>query len=651
VAISRPEPRRRLKLPRNLPGGRRPQPYSRADAPYFRSPGFYVRVGGLAVVVAAGLSLLLLRAWSLQVLHGRQYVKTTHTQAFRTVDLFGTRGAIVDANKHLLVGTTGHPVIDADAASLGSRDTHGRWHPSHAGAQALHRLSRLTGTPTSLLLSRLRSSVLHSPFAPAVVIRNPSAALTSYLQERSKKFPAFKVGVEDVRNYPRGSFGSEFLGLLNQISGPELKSGHYKNAKAGEIVGTSGVEAYYDSLLNKGFVQAKIPVDSLGRIAGPLRVPPQKQPPTLQLSIDTRLQKAAQNALLYGMEQSRLNGHSPTGASAVAIDPWTGAIKAIVSYPTFDQKRAADKPSYLAQLYKDTHAVPLLNRAISGAYPTGSTFKPIIAEAALSAGIITPSTPLACTGVFYLGSFPFHNVDPGVNATMTLPTALEESCDTWFYRLGNLVYQHDPRAQGSLIQNWASRLGLGREPAVDLTGATSGYLPRPGKTFDKVNGSPWTEGQTINLSIGQGRLQVSPLQLAVAYSALINGGKVVRPHVGEAVIRNGVRHKLHFPPVRRVKLSPYTWAIREGVYDAANNPSGTSFPVFGGFPIKVAGKTGTAETCGVSCPDHSWYASWAPAGSPKLVVVAMVEKGGFGAQAAAPVAKKIYEAYFHLHGS
>jgi penicillin-binding protein 2 len=172
----------------------------------------------------------------------------------------------------------------------------------------------------------------------------------------------------------------------------------------------------------------------------------------------------------------------------------------------------------------------------------------------------------------------------------------------------------------------------------------------PGRYFEKLAGTPYTEGQAVNLAIGQGALEVSPLQLAVAYSALINGGKVVRPHVGEAVIKNGVRHKLSFPPVRRVKLSPYTSAIRQGLYEAANNPSGTSYPVFAGFPIKVAGKTGTAETCGVSCPDHSWYASWAPASSPKLVVVAMVEKGGFGAQAAAPVAKKIYQAYFHLKG-
>jgi penicillin-binding protein 2 len=635
-----------LKLPRNLPRGRSLQPYSRVDAPYFRSPGFYVRVGGLAIIVAAGLSLLLLRAWSIQVLHGKQYAKAAHTQAFRTVDLLGARGAIVDAQGHLIAGTTGHPVIDADAASLGSRGKHGRWHPSPAGLRALSRLARLTGRRRASLVARIERSVLKAPFAPAVVITRPNAALTSYMQERSARFPGFKVGIEDTRSYPQGAFGSEFLGLLGEIDKAELRSGVYKGAKAGEVVGQSGVEAAYDHVLNKGFVQAKIPVDSFGRIAGPLRVPQQKQPPTLQLSIDTRLQKAAQNALLYGMEQSRLAGYSPTGASAVAIDPWTGAIKAIVSYPTFDQKRAADNPAYLARLYQETHTTPLLNRAIGGAYPTGSTFKPIIAEAALSAGIITPSTPLACTGVFYLGNFPFHNVEAGVNESMTLPTALEQSCDTWFYRLGDLIYQHDPRAQGTLIQDWASKLGLGHAPLGDLTGATAGYLPRPGKTFDRVNGSPWTEGQTINLAIGQGRLQVSPLQLAVAYSALVNGGTVVRPHVGEALITDHVRHRLPFKPVRKLRLSPYTSAIKQGLYEAANDIGGTSQPVFAGFPITVAGKTGTAEPDPVS----SWYASWAPYSHPKLVVVVNVEHGGFGAQAAAPAAKKIYEAYFHLKG-
>ena len=649
MAISRPDPRRRLKLPRNLSGGRRLQPYSRADAPYFRSPGFYVRVGGLAVIVAAGLSLLLLRAWSIQVLHGKQYAKAAHRQALRTVNLLGARGAIVDDRGRPLAGTTGHVIVDADAASLGSRDAHGVWSPSAAGLRALHRLSHLTGTRRTVLVARIKSAVLHSPFAPAAVIQHPTAALTAYIQERSGEFPGFKVEAEAMRSYPQGAFGSEFLGLLGQISPQELHSGAYKSAQPGEVVGQSGVEAAYDSLLNKGFVQAKVPVDSFGRIAGAIRVPRQKQPPTLQLSIDTRLQKAAQNALLYGMAQSRLNGYSPTGASAIAIDPWTGAIKAAVSYPTFSEKLAANKPNYLAGLYKETRTTPTLNRAIGGGYPTGSTFKPIIAEAALSAGIITPSTPLLCSGSFALGDTIFHNVEAGINEYMSLPTALEQSCDTWFYRLGDRVWAADPSAQGTLIQQWARKLGLGHEPPVDLTGATSGYLPAPGRAFEKRFRFPWTEGQTINLAIGQGALQVSPLQLAVAYSALVNGGKVVRPHVGEAVIRNGIRHVLRFKPVRKLKLSPYTWAIRQGLYEAANNSGGTSASVFSGFLPTVAGKTGTAEAPPLGV--HSWYASWAPYNHPKLVVVAMIEHGGYGAQAAAPTAKRIYQAYFHPKSS
>ena len=189
-------------------------------------------------------------------------------------------------------------------------------------------------------------------------------------------------------------------------------------------------------------------------------------------------------------------------------------------------------------------------------------------------------------------------------------------------------------------------LGLGTTPPIDLTGATSPATSRcRNGYFERLTGTPYYEGQAINLAIGQGALQVSPLQLAVAYSALINGGTVVRPHVAEAVIRNGVRHTLHFKPVRKLKLSPYTWAIKQGLYEAANNPSGTSSPVFAGFTPTVAGKTGTAQA--PPRDDHSWYASWAPYDHPKLVVVVMIEHGGFGVQAAAPAAKQIYQAYFH----
>jgi penicillin-binding protein 2 len=631
VAISRPDPRRRRKFPRL---GGRLQPYSRADAPYFRSRGFYVRIAGLAVVVAAGSAFLLLTAWKLQVLHGKEYAAQAHEQAYRTVDLIGARGGIVDDRGRLVAGTTGHVVIDADADSLGITGRNGRWHPSPAGRAEIGRLAAFAGVRERQLVSKIKSDVLHTPRAPAIVIDDPRPALTNFLQERADRFPGFKVAASAARSYPLGAFGSEFLGLLGQTK-----------AKPGQVVGVTGVEAAYDSILNGGFVKAKIRVDALGRTVGQLISPKAKAMPTLQLSIDTRLQRATENAIASGMADARTAGYSPTGGSAVAIDPWTGAIKAIASYPTFNQKRAATSPNYLAHLYADTTGTPTLNRAIAGAYPTGSTFKPIIAEAALSAGIITPYTSQLCSGTFVLGNHTFFNVERGADEMMDLPTALEQSCDTWFYRLGDRIWAAAPAKKATLIQHWAHMLGLGTTPPVDLTGATAGYLPEPNAYFERLAGTPYYEGQAINLAIGQGALQVSPLQLAVAYSALINGGKVVRPHVAEAVIRNGVKHELRFKPVRKLKLSPSTWAIKQGLFEAANDPSGTSSSVFSGFTPTVAGKTGTAQA--PPRDDHSWYASWAPSDHPQLVVVVMIEHGGFGADAAAPAAKQIYQAYFH----
>jgi penicillin-binding protein 2 len=348
--------------------------------------------------------------------------------------------------------------------------------------------------------------------------------------------------------------------------------------------------------------------------------------------------------VLDGMAVERASGHHPTGGSAVVMDPHTGAIYALASAPTYNQVRAMKDPAYYASLYQDPSR-PLLDRAIQGVYPTGSTFKPIIAEAALNAGIITPETSLLCSGSFDLGGFVFHNVEAGVFSSMTLHTALAQSCDTWFYRLGDRIWAADPAKKATLIQRWAKLFGLGTAPPVDLVGASPGYVPTPA-SFLKSDGYPWPEGQTINLAIGQGQLQVSPLQLAVAYSAIVNGGTVVRPHLAKAVVRGATIHPLHYKPVRHLKLVD-TAAIEQGLYEAAHSPGGTSASLFADFPVKVAGKTGTAES-GPGRDDHSWYASFAPFGHPKVVVVVMIEHGGFGAQAAGPAAKEIYQAFFKL---
>ena len=241
---------------------------------------------------------------------------------------------------------------------------------------------------------------------------------------------------------------------------------------------------------------------------------------------------------------------------------------------------------------------PLLNRAVQGAYPLGSTFKPIVAEAALASGLITPWTEIPCTGSLTVGSIVFHNVEAGANALLTLPQALSISCDTWFYRLGTQFYAR-PQDDGKLaIQSWATRFGLGAPTGVDLPGEAPGIVPTPAwlqASFSAPWERLWYEGDSVNLSIGQGFLTATPLQLAVAYSALANGGTVVRPHVADAVLAPGGRvlRRLRFPPVRRLPLVSVQ-AIRDGLYMAAHQ--GTSAAVFGDFPVPVAGKTGTAQT-------------------------------------------------------
>ena len=585
----------------------------------------------------------MLRAWSIQILHGPAYTALANGQSYRTVDLIGPRGPIVDSKGRPLAGMTGHVVVVADVAALGQFDSNG-WRPTSAGLYSLRRLSKLAHAPVSTLITRIRRSVVRSPFAPAVVLPRPAAPLTGYLDERATGYPGFSVTYLPSRSYPQGALGSTFLGLLGEVSPSMLGTSLYAHAQPGETVGTSGVEAAYDRFLNGGFDRARVRVDSMGRVVGRLQHGTLHALPTLQLTIDARIQRAADKAVLDGIALARANGHSDAQAgAAVVMNPRNGAIYALASYPSYNQVAAARDPSYRASLYTNP-ARGLLNQATQGVFPTGSTFKPIVAEAALSEGIITPTTQQLCTGSFTVGTTVFHNVEAGVYSSMSLPTALAQSCDTWFYRLGAQFYLRN--SQG--MQHWASLLGLGHPSGLDIPGDVPGLVPTPA-WLEKTYHEAWYEGQSVNLSIGQGYLQVSPLQLAVAYSALVNGGTVVRPHVAQALLRGESVQTLKFKPVRKVKLVD-VWAIKQGLIDAANAPDGTSASVFANFPVKVAGKTGTAES-GAGRSDHSWYASWAPADNPKVVVVVLIAHGGFGAEAAAPAAREIYQAFFRLKGS
>ena len=653
LQLAQHEPASEQALP--PPPAPRPRPrlevVSVAEPPFSRTPEFLVRVGLLRVLGLVAFAVLGLQLWSLQVLKHERYALTARAQSHRVLEWPAPRGPIVDARGRLLAGTEERLAIMADPAALGRFEPSGRWVPSPRGVRVLERLAPALGISTPRLEAAIRRSLAELPYAPVQLVPAATRRLAFLLEEQARAFRGIRVVAIPRRSYPRGAPAEEVLGLVGEVTAEQLRDPRFRGYRPRQQAGRSGVELTYDRPLNGGFERLQVPVDALGRPVGPAReLGPEWAPFGLRLTLDLRLQRAAERALRRGIELARSAGHADAGAgAAVVMSPSTGAIYALASVPGFDQAAAAASPRYLARLLSGREpGRPLLNRATQGVFPPGSTFKPVVVVAALASGLLSPSSALPCTGSLRVGNQVFRNVDPWANATLTIPQALAISCDTWFYRVGLRLYERQ-RAGDPLLQRWALRLGLGRRTGLDLPGEERGLVPLPGRAGEAT--APWRRawypGDSVNLSIGQGYLLVTPLQLAVAYAALANGGIVVRPHVGEALVAPSGRvvKRLRFPPRARLRL-PGLDLVREGLVRAARE--GTSASVFGDFPVPVAGKTGTAEAPPGS--DHSWYASWAPAARPRVVVVVLIEHGGFGSQAAAPAARDIYRAFFRLEG-
>jgi penicillin-binding protein 2 len=297
-------------------------------------------------------------------------------------------------------------------------------------------------------------------------------------------------------------------------------------------------------------------------------------------------------------------------------------------------------------------AAPLTDRATESYYPTGSTFKIVTALAALEGGVITPSTSIYDGGKLTVGTQSFQNAGGASYGPLTLVPALEVSSDVFFYELGWKMWDTNQ------LQHWAAKLGIGKESGLDIPGETEGLVPSKKWREQLVaeglaaEDRPWSAGDNIQLATGQGDLQTNPLQLAIAYAALGNDGTIVTPHVGMEVQDAAGRVLKEFDPKpqHRIKIDPGArQAIMEGLHQAAQGSRGTSYGIFGGFPIEVAGKTGTAQRVGHA--DQSWYAVLAPYPDPRIVTVVTMEEGGFGAESAAPAALQILEAYFDKHAS
>jgi penicillin-binding protein 2 len=646
------------------------------ESPYRFTPQLALRIGILGAVALLAFGVLFFRLWALQVLSGPQYLQAALDNQIRSIRVEAPRGQILDREGRPLVIN-----LPGTAVELHPADLPMTW---AARLHELRRLSRIVHVPVNEMLRGIKARG-SDPVTPVVVREDVKrTAPVNYLYEHAQEFPGVSVTNTYVRYYPHGDLAAQVLGYVNEISASQLKQLQRKGYSAGDTIGEAGVEASYDSYLRGHGGLAQLRVDSLGRPRSQLVTKRQPTPgESIKLTIDEKLQSAAQNAILYGINQAYLNKHwEADGGAIVALDPRDGSIRAMASYPTYNPsiytghvtaKRLAAQG--LTPSTAEQRNYPSLDRASNGVYPAGSTFKPVTALAAMQTGKLLPSTSLPCTGSYTVysefdGSVSevFHNVDPFIDEPMTLPTALAVSCDTWFYQLGYEFYKA-PSSEGHPLQAWASRFGFGRKTGVDVGPESPGLLPTPewrkrnftAKT-DPGNwqiDSQWKPGDSIQLAIGQKDLLVTPLQMARFYALIANGGKLVRPHLAMQVEEGGgtphspprVVHTFPAPVPQSVGLNAtYLNAVRDGLWQATHSSTGTSTSVFGNFPIPIAGKTGTAQKDpSTDQKDQSWWCGYGPAESttpPQLVVCALIENGGFGADAAAPAALQVFKQYF-----
>jgi penicillin-binding protein 2 len=632
----------------------------RVEGPYRMTPQLALRLGILGAVVLFAFAVLFFRLWALQVLSGERFLVAAQNNQLRSIRIEAPRGPIYDRKGRTIVGNRLAKVVRVWPASF----------PSRSRPRVFRKLSTVLGIPLAELQQTFQRQHRADPLKPVTLAEGVSDDVVVYLTERAREFPGVNVEDTYLRSYPYRALGAHLVGHVGAVTPEQVKSRRYRH---GDHVGQAGLEAAYDRFLRGQAGLAQLRVDSMGRPRGrPLYSEVFQEGLAVRTTLDIQLQRAAEQALRHGIELARGTdeGWAANGGAIVALDPRTGGVRALASAPTFDPRDYVGRPKpgqlkpLLDQRAAEAANFPGLNRAIAGLYPPGSTWKPVTAMAAMREGLVSAYSPLSCTGSMEIDGTTFNNWNPYANEAMTLPTALAASCDTYFYQLGLRFYDL-PAQYGSPFQKWAGAFGFGKPTGLDLGGEEQGLLPTPEwrrKTFTKEHYPQtweidrlWKSGDSVQLSIGQKDLLVTPLQMARYYALIANGGKLVTPHLVSSVEQPGNRGavKAVFSPAPRTVnvQSAELAAVRQGLYLATHASYGTSSGVFGAFPVPIAGKTGTAEKV-VHLPgfsglkDQAWWCGYGPTDRPELVVCVVIENGGFGGEAAAPTALKVFENYF-----
>jgi penicillin-binding protein 2 len=642
---------------RRTPSGRFLPPDPRVREPHRLTPQLALRVAILGALALFVFVVLFFRLWSLQVLSGDEYLNAAQSNQLRLIRVEAPRGPLLDRRGRIVVSNVAGTAVELWVGDM----------PKEGRYELVQRLAQVLDV-TPRALARQVDARRSDPLTPVIVKTAVGEEQVDYLYEHQAEFPGVEIVQIYLRDYPYSSLAAQVLGYTGEISPEELKRLRKDGYRSGDRVGKTGIEAAYDSYLRGRSGLAQIRVDSLGRPQSDVAL---RQEPragyALRLTLDMRLQRAAEQALQYGIDLAHQNDQwAADGGAIVALDPSDGAVLAMASAPTFKPSVFVGRtdPQKLDALYSDSRN-PLFNRATAGLYPPGSTWKPVTALAGMQEHVFSAYDSIQCTpsATYGLDKQRFRNWNPFVNRPMTLPEALAESCDTYFYEIGNRFYDGGSESR-IRMQQWARRFGFGAPTGLDIGGEADGLVPTPEwrrKTFESDWDRAWNPGDSIQLAIGQKDLLVTPLQMAAFYAMVANGGQVVTPYLVSDVEQPGAKgsprvvlRRFAPTPPRSAGVDPEALAaVRDGLFAATHSANGTSAGVFRSYAVPISGKTGTAEKV-VPLPgypidhleDQSWWCGWGPSDSARLVVCALIENGGHGSSAAAPAALSVFERFF-----
>lgn len=570
------------------------------------------RLFALSVIIAIMTGVLLGRLWQIQVLQGGRYLRQSEDNRIRDYVLTAPRGIMYDRKGRPLV--TNRTSFTVAILPLELRTPQ----------LVLRRLAPILGMRPDEIRARMDSNRAR-PFEPIRVKRDVGTRVVAMIEENRMDLPGVIILTEPIRQYLYGKMTAHVLGYIGEIDEDELRTKKSEGYKLGDLIGKSGIEREYESVLRGTDGRMRMEVDALGR---PLRVLARARAVPgrpIVLSLDLDLQRAA----FEGLRDSRLGR-----GAAVAMDPRNGEVLAMASIPSFDPNLFAIGISQKDWQAISTHPLkPLLNRATATAFEPGSVFKLVTATAALERGIVNRRSTFNAPGYFRLGRWVFHDLRAW--GTVDFITGIAQSINVVFYTLGY-------RLGGEELARTARLFGLGERTGVDVPFEVPGLIPSP-STKQQLVGEPWYPGDSVNMSIGQGAVTVTPLQVARMASAIANDGRLYQPRVLlMRRDRDGTSHRTEPVLQRRISLKTTTFdTLHEGMRAVVERGTGRSAAVQG---VTMAGKTGSAEN--PRGKPHAWFAGYAPAGAPRLVVVAFVEHGFRGSIAAAPVVRRIFQAAF-----